>query len=145
MKPSLPRPTAAFVGASWTALLVGVVAFIAGLWSAEMRLHDKGYYFTVLMYGLFSAVSLQKSVRDRLEGVPVTGIYYGLCWISLGLSILLLAVGLWNADLSPSEKGFYAMSYLLSLFAAVAVQKNVRDMALFEPEATASDTEHPES
>jgi uncharacterized membrane protein YiaA len=145
MKPSLQRPTAAFVGASWTALLVGVVAFIAGLWSAEMRLHDKGYYFTVLMYGLFSSVSLQKSVRDRLEGIPVTGIYYGLCWISLGLSILLLAVGLWNADLTPSEKGFYAMSYLLSLFAAVAVQKNVRDMALFEPEAPASDTEHPES
>jgi uncharacterized membrane protein YiaA len=145
MKPSLQRPTAAFVGASWTALLVGVVAFIAGLWSAEMRLHDKGYYFTVLMYGLFSSVSLQKSVRDRLEGIPVTGIYYGLCWISLGLSILLLAVGLWNADLTPSEKGFYAMSYLLSLFAAVAVQKNVRDMALFEPEASASDTEHPES
>jgi len=145
MKPSLQRPTAAFVGASWTALLVGVVAFIAGLWNAEMRLHDKGYYFTVLMYGLFSSVSLQKSVRDRLEGIPVTGIYCGLCWISLGLSILLLAVGLWNASLTASEKGFYAMSYLLSLFAAVAVQKNVRDMALFEPEAPASDTEHPES
>ena len=26
-----------------------------------------------------------------------------------------------------SEKGFYAMAYVLSLFAAVTVQKNVRD------------------
>lgn len=36
-----------------------------------MRLNEKGYYFTVLMYGLFSAISLQKSVRERLEGIQV--------------------------------------------------------------------------
>jgi uncharacterized membrane protein YiaA len=82
------------------------------------------------MYGLFAAVSLQKSVRDRLEGIPVTGMYFGLCWVSLGLVLLLLLVGLWNAKLLYSEKGFYGMSFLLSLFAAVAVQKNVRDLAL---------------
>jgi len=28
-----------------------------------------------------------------------------------------------------SEKGFYGMAFLLSLFAAVTVQKNVRDLA----------------
>jgi len=42
--------------------------------------------------------------------------------------VLLLTVGLWNATLERSEKGFYAMSFLLSLFAVVAVQKNVRDV-----------------
>jgi len=124
------RPTGAFIGASWAALFVGSITYLVGLWNAQMALNEKGYYFTILMYGLFSAVSLQKSVRDRLEGVPVTGIYYGLCWMSLGIALSLLAVGLWNATLTPSEKGFYAMAFLLSLFAAVAVQKNVRDMAL---------------
>jgi uncharacterized membrane protein YiaA len=87
------------------------------------------------MYGLFAAVSLQKSVRDRLEGIKVTGIYFALCWVSLLLSVLLLAVGLVNATLAGSEKGFYAMSFLLSLFAAVAVQKNVRDSALADEQA----------
>lgn len=124
------RPTGAFIGASWAALLVGALTYLVGLWNADMQLNEKGYYFTLLMYGLFSAVSLQKSVRDKLEGIKVTGIYFGLCWLSLGLSLLLLAVGLWNASLSSSEKGFYAMSFVLSLFAAVAVQKNVRDVAL---------------
>jgi uncharacterized membrane protein YiaA len=90
------------------------------------------------MYGLFAAVSLQKSVRDRLEGVKVTGIYFGLCWISLLLSILLLTVGLFNATLAGSEKGFFAMSFVLSLFAAVAVQKNVRDVALADDSDAAS-------
>ncbi len=122
-------PTGAFVGASWSALLVGTVAYLVGLWNAQMLLNEKGYYFTVLLFGLFSAVSLQKSVRDRLQGIAVTGIYFGLCWCSLGLSVLLLAVGLWNASLALSEKGFYAMSFVLSLFAAVAVQKNIRDVA----------------
>ena len=109
------------------ALLAGLVAFIIGLWNAAMPLNEKGYYFTVLMYGLFSAISLQKSVRDRLEGIPVTTIYYGLSWFSTVLCILLLSIGLWNATLTLSEKGFYAMSFLLSMFAAIAVQKNTRD------------------
>jgi uncharacterized membrane protein YiaA len=135
MTPKSQRPTGAFVGASWAALLVGAVVYLIGLWNAGMALNEKGYYFTLLLYGLFSAVSLQKSVRDRLEGIPVTGIYFSLCWVSLGLSVILLGVGLWNASLSASEKGFYAMAFLLALFGAVAVQKNVRDLALFKDES----------
>jgi uncharacterized membrane protein YiaA len=84
------------------------------------------------MYGLFAAVSVQKSVRDRLDGIPVTNIYYGLSWVSVVLCVLLMAVGLWNATITPSEKGFYSMSYLLSLFAAIAVQKNTRDSVAAE-------------
>lgn len=121
------KPSHAFIGASWIALLAGVVSYNIGLWNASMLLNEKGYYFTVLMYGLFSAVSLQKAVRDDLEGIPVTAIYYGISWFSTILSILLLVIGLWNADLLRSEKGFYGMSFTLALFAAVAVQKNIRD------------------
>ena len=121
-------PTPAFVAASWIAMLAGASAFIIGLWNAGMALNEKGYYFTILMYGLFAAVSLQKSVRDRAEGTPVSGLYFSLCWISLLLTMLLLTVGLFNAALTLSEKGFYAMSFMLSLFGAVAVQKNVRDI-----------------
>lgn len=130
MNPQAMRPTPAFVGAAWTALFTGGITYVIGLWNTRaMPLNEKGYYLILLCFGLFSAVSLQKSVRDRLEDLPVSGIYYGLCWLSLGLSVLFLTVGLWHADLSTAEKGFYAMAFLLSLFAAVAVQKNVRDMA----------------
>lgn len=122
------KPSAAFVGAAWLALLLGGLAFVIGLWNATLQLNEKGYFFTLLLYGLFSAVSVQKSVRDRLEAIPVTNIYYGLAWISLGLSMLLMAIGLWNAGLTPAEKGFYSMAFLLSLFAAITVQKNTRDL-----------------
>ena len=121
------QPSTAFIGASWAALGLGICGFIVGLWNAEMLLNEKGYYFTVLMYGLFSVISVQKSVRDRLENIPVTDIYYGICWFSTILSISLLVIGLWNATLLLSEKGFYAFAFLLALFGAIAVQKNTRD------------------
>ena len=125
------KPSNAFIAASWAALFTGILAYCVGLWNAaSMYLNEKGYYFTVLMYGLFSAVSLQKAVRDQLEGIRVTAIYYGISWFSTILSILLLVIGLWNAGLERSEKGFYGMSFTLSLFAAVAVQKNIRDNAI---------------
>ena len=121
------KPSTAFVGASWIALGAGVVGYLVGLFRAEMLLNEKGYYFTVLMFGLFGVISLQKSVRDRLENIPVTDLYYGICWFATLLSITLLTIGLVNAEILPSEKGFYAFSFLLSIFGAITVQKNTRD------------------
>ena len=88
------KPSNAFIAASWVSLFTGFLAYNIGLWNANMQLNEKGYYFTLLLYGLFSAVSLQKSVRDKLDGIAVTGIYFGLCWASVLISILLLGIGL---------------------------------------------------
>ena len=97
--------------------LVRVISYFVGLWNVHMQLN----------HGLFAAVSLQKSVRDRRDGIVVTGLYFGLCWLSVVLALVLLIVRLWYAILPWSEKWFHGMAYLMSLFAAVAVQKNVRD------------------
>jgi uncharacterized membrane protein YiaA len=125
--PSPAKPTAAFVGASWAALLLGVVSYGVGLWNATMTKSEKGFYAAVLVLGLFAAVSLQKSVRDRAESLPVSGLYMGLSWAVVALAVLMLVVGLWNSGMLLSEKGFYGLAFALSVFAAVAVQKNVRD------------------
>ncbi|KUP05750.1 two helix domain-containing protein [Bacillus coahuilensis p1.1.43] len=122
------EPTAAFKGASWGALIVGVTAYLIGLFNAGMQLNEKGYYFAVLVFGLYSAVSLQKAVRDKEEGIPVTGVYYGISWCALIIAISLMAIGLYNAgSIVLSEKGFYAMSFVLSIFSAITIQKNIRD------------------
>ena len=123
------KPTAAYVLTSWLCLIVGVLTYLIGLYNAGMELNEKGYYLTLLIFGLYSAVSLQKAVRDKLEGIPTTSIYYGLCWIALLSAVGLLFIGLYNAgSIIRSEKGFYAMCYLLCLFSAITVQKNVRDL-----------------
>ena len=123
------EPTSAFKGASWAALLIGVAAYLIGLFNAEaMQLNEKGYYFAVLIFGLYAAVSLQKAVRDKDEGVPVTNIYYGISWLAFVIAIALIGIGLFNAgSMVLSEKGFYGMAFVLSVFAAITVQKNIRD------------------
>lgn len=118
----------AYVLASWIALAVGLSGFLIGLWNAGMGIEEKGYYFVVLAFGMFGAVSLQKSVRDRIDGILVSDMYYGICWAGMIMAVALLAIGLFNAEnLNLEEKGFYAMSYVLCMFAAITVQKNVRD------------------
>ena len=46
----------------------------------------------------------------------------------MAVCIVLLLISLWNAELTMSEKGFYIMSFLLSLFGVVATQKNISDL-----------------
>ena len=125
------KPTTAYVGASWAVMLVGVLAYLFGLWNAAgMQMSEKGYYLAVLALGLYSAISLQKTLRDRSEGIPTTNLYYWISWAALGLSVALIILGLFNAgSLSLSEKGFYLMSFTMSLFAAITIQKNTRDTA----------------
>jgi uncharacterized membrane protein YiaA len=122
------KPTPAFIGAAWVSLGVGLISYCIGLWNSDMLLNEKGYYFTVILFGLFSAISVQKCVRDRAEGIEVTDIYYGLSWFTTVAALILLVVGLRNADLALSEKGFYGMSFTLALFSSISVQKNTRDL-----------------
>src|SRR5699024_8964225 len=96
--------------------------------NAGMELNEKGYYFAVLIFGLYAAISLQKAVRDKEEGVPVTVIYYGISWFALIAAIGLIGIGLYNAgSIILSEKGFYGMSFVLSLFSEVTIKNNIRD------------------
>lgn len=125
------KPTGAFIGASWAALLIGASSYLVGLWNAGMELNEKGYYFTILLFGMFAVISIQKTIRDRVENIPVTNIYYGVAWFSVIASLSLLVIGLWNAEMALSEKGFYGLAMTMSLFGAITVQKNVRDMAAF--------------
>ena len=133
----------AFIAISWIALIAGTLVYLAGLWRAEMQLNEKGYYFAVLILGLFAAVSLQKTVRDRLEGIPTTHLYHVICLLVFTLAVVLLVTGLMNASLMPSEKGFYGVSFFMALFGAVAVQKNTRDSLHSVTEPASEETHEP--
>lgn len=122
------KPTSAYIGATWGVVIIGLLSYCIGLWNASMQLNEKGYYFAILLMGIYAVISLQKAVRDKAENLKVSDMYYGISWVVVIASLLLLIIGLRNADLLLSEKGFYAISYLLSLFGAITVQKNTRDI-----------------
>ena len=120
-------PTKVFRIASIIALIIGLGAYMIGLYNANMALNEKGYYLISLLFALFSVVSLQKSIRDKQEGIKISKAYFLVCICAVALAMILFYIGLSNAKLLLSEIGFYAMAFTLSLFAAVTVQKNVRD------------------
>ena len=122
------RPTSAYIFATWGVLAIGVLGYLVGLWNASLELNEKGYYFAVFLLAMFSAVTLQKTIRDKEEGIPATGVFVGMCWLTFSSAIALLILGLVNASMALSEKGFYGMSFILALFAIITVQKNIRDL-----------------
>lgn len=122
------KPTPAYIGATWGVVIIGLLSYCIGLWNATMELNEKGYYFSILLMGIYAVISLQKVVRDKAENIKVSDMYYGISWVIVIAALLLLIIGLRNADLELSEKGFYGISYLLSLFGAITVQKNTRDL-----------------
>lgn len=125
------RPSSAFIAAARASLVIGMGAYLIGLWTSAMSLNEKGFYFASLLLGLFAAISLQKTVRDKLEGIRVTGTYMNVCWAALLAALAMVTLGLFNATFELATKGFFGMAYALSLFAVLTVQKNVRDMELF--------------
>ncbi|MEE5092365.1 hypothetical protein V2H26_20675 [Xanthomonas euvesicatoria] len=70
------KPSMAFVGA--LRVLLGVGADVPGLWGAATMRNAKGHDSTLLLCGVFAAVSARKRVRDRVEGIPMTAIGDGL-------------------------------------------------------------------
>ena len=86
------KPTPAFVCAAWLCLGIGLLSYCIGLWNSNLLLSEKGFYFTLILFGLFSVISVQKCVRDRVEGIEVTDIYYGISWFTTICSIVLLLI-----------------------------------------------------
>ena len=124
----LNQPSAAYVLASWAALAVGIASYLIGLWNSTFEFNEKGYYFAVFLLAMFAAVTLQKTIRDQEEGLPITKAFVGICWFAFASAIALLIIGLVNVDIQLSEKGFYGISFTLTLFSVVTVQKNTRDL-----------------
>ena len=123
------KPTPAFISAAWGVLAIGVIAFLIGIIRVDtLALSEKGFYVAVLSLGLYAAISLQKTLRDEVEGLPVSKMYYSISWGALALAVFLLVAGLYNSELQLNEKGFYGLAFTQSLFAIITIQKNTRDI-----------------
>lgn len=51
----------------------------------------ENYFFvTILIFGLFGVVAVVKSVRDKEDGIPVTGAFLGLSWLGATLPLIII-------------------------------------------------------
>ena len=68
----IQRPSNAFIGASWAALLIGAITYLTGLWNATLQNSEKGFYAMAFLLSLFAAVAVQKNLRDVARAAPAT-------------------------------------------------------------------------
>jgi uncharacterized membrane protein YiaA len=61
------RNTQAFTGMSYAGLIIGYAMFLIGLFNADFELNVKGYYIAVVLLISYSAIGVQKVVRDNAE------------------------------------------------------------------------------
>lgn len=67
------RNTTAFTGMSYIGLLIGYVMFFIGLYNAPFELNVKGYYIAVVLLISYSAIGVQKVIRDNVEDKEILG------------------------------------------------------------------------
>lgn len=120
-------PSSAYALATYCCIGLSAGAYLTGISKADIQLNEQGYYLICLLFGLFASIVLQKVVRDKEDGQFVSNKFRAISVFAMASSLLLFVVGLYNADFSLSEKGFYAMSYILAMFSTITAQKNEAD------------------
>jgi len=126
----MKKPTAAFIAAGWSALAIFAATYLIAL--ARMNVPDTEIYFylTVFLFALFGVIAVVKSVRDKEEGIPVTGAFYGLSWVAALLPMAMIGVYLLAiSTLNELQRGLLFLTFIAAIFAAIVVQKNTRDLA----------------
>jgi len=127
----VPPPTAAFQGASWFAFAVGAIAFLYAVWYAPVESSDRYFLYTGFLFSVFGCVSVSKAVRDKQEGIPVSGLFYGLSFVAAIAPLVITSYFLaYDSTMDDySHRGLLGIAYALSAFAVLAISKNERDKA----------------
>lgn len=63
---------------------------------------------------------MEQQKQQAVLGRP-TGAFVGASWVALGIGASLFFIGLYNARMLLSEKGFFFSVFLLGIFAAISV------------------------
>lgn len=139
----VPKPSQTYLVMTYVVAAIGLACYLVGLFNADIQLNEKGYYLAIYVLAMFSTVALQKSIRDKEDGLDSTSnSFITMSWCALAAAVAFLLVGLFNANMALSEKGFYGVTFIMSLFALMSAQKAKCDNALSEK--VLARTEEPE-
>lgn len=124
-----PPPTAAYQGAAWFAFALGSIAFLYAVWYSPVASSDRYFLYTGFLFSCFGCVSVSKAVRDKQEGIPVSGLFYGLSYVAAITPLVMTAYFLaYDSTMDDySHRGLLGMAYALSAFAVLTISKNERD------------------
>ena len=104
----------------WILFLSGALIYVMCLWQACPLLSGKGYFLGVLMTGMFVTYVYQRAVNLNQSDERFASVCQMVTLITIGL----LLVGVWNAPLSPLEKGLYPMAFIVCLLGQVLLMRS---------------------
>lgn len=117
---------------TWLAFIVAFSFTLIAIWNTEWILVEKGFYTIVLGWVTFSAFSLVKTLRDKSEGIKVSGEYVFLAWLSTLASFGIGMISIWNTEWILVEKGYYWLGLIFVTYTSFALSKEIRDRQDFK-------------
>lgn len=99
----------------WILFLSGALIYVIGLWRECPLLSGKGYFFGVLMTGMFVTYAYQRAVNLNQNDER----FASVCQMVVLITVGLLLVGVWNAPVSSLEKGLYPVAFIICLLGQV--------------------------
>ena len=109
----------------WILFFSGAFIYVIGLWRACPLLSSKGYFFAVLMTGMFVTYVYQRADNLNQNDEHFASVCQMVALITAGL----LLVGVWNAPLAPFEIGLYPAAFFVCLMGQFLLQRS-RNQAL---------------
>lgn len=127
----VPPPTGAWQGVSWFAFGLGAVVFLYSVWYAPgITVGERYFLYTAALFSLYGCVGVSKVVRDRVEGIPVTPLFYGLSFVAAIAPFVLVAYNMvFDSTLPATTRALLGMAYALTAYATLGIAKNERDKA----------------
>lgn len=53
--------------ATWGVVVIGLLSYCIGLWNSSMELNEKGYYFSILLMGIYAVIFYRKLLEIKLK------------------------------------------------------------------------------
>ena len=104
----------------WILFLSGALIYVIGFWQACPLLSGKGYFFGVLMAGMFMTYVYQRGENLNQSDERFASVCQMVALITIGL----LLVGVWNAPLAPIEKALYPAAFFICLWGQILLLRS---------------------
>ncbi|WAD30139.1 inner membrane protein YiaB [Citrobacter braakii] len=109
----------------WILFFSGALIYVIGLWRACPLLSSKGYFFAVLMTGMFVTYVYQRAENLKQNDEHFVSVCQMVALITVGV----LLVGVLNIPLSPLEMGLFPVAFFVCLWGQILLLRlqNTRD------------------
>jgi len=124
---TVQRDTHAWILQVWIFFIIAVSASCVGIYYLPVPVWVQGYATMGLFFMIGSTFTLAKTIRDNRFRQIDTPAWIFQVWTSFIISLLLVAVGVYNMPVELWVKGYIAIGTIFVLATSFTLSKTIRD------------------